>query len=101
MSKLEAIEADIRALPVEQAKQLQDWLSDYLEERAELNPKFVESIERGKVDLKSGQKKSRGFVRRGKALVYSSGSSDVLTNDAERAVIDQVRQETNEPSQTS
>jgi hypothetical protein len=53
MSKLETIEA--RALPVEQAEQLQDWLSEYLEERAELNPKFVESIERGKADLKAGR----------------------------------------------
>lgn len=55
MSKLETIEADIRALPVEQAEQLQDWPSEYLEERAELNPKFVESIERGKADLKAGR----------------------------------------------
>lgn len=55
MSKLEMIEADIRALPREQAEQLQDWLSDYLEERAELSPSFVESIERGKADLKAGR----------------------------------------------
>ena len=55
MSKIETIEAEIRALPVEQAEQLQDWLSEYLEERAELNPKFVESIERGKADLKAGR----------------------------------------------
>ena len=54
MSKLETIEAEIRALPVDQAERLQDWLSEYLEERAELNPKFVESIERGKADLKAG-----------------------------------------------
>ena len=65
MSKLETIEANIRALPVGQAEQLQDWLSEYLEERAELNAKFVESIERGKADLKSGQQKRRGFVRPG------------------------------------
>ena len=51
----ETIEADIRALPLEQAEQLQDWLSEYLEERAELNPKFVESIERGKADLRAGR----------------------------------------------
>lgn len=55
MSKLEAIEAEIRALPVEQAERLQDWLSDYLEERAELNPEFVKSIERGKADLKASR----------------------------------------------
>ena len=55
MSRLETIEAEIRELPVEQAEQLQDWLSEYLEERAELNPKFVESIERGKADFKAGR----------------------------------------------
>jgi hypothetical protein len=55
MSKLEAIEEEIRALPLEKAEKLQDWLSEYLEERGELNPKFVESIERGKADLKAGR----------------------------------------------
>ena len=55
MSKLEAIEAEIRALPREKAEELQDWLSEYLEDHAELNPKFLESIERGKADLKAGR----------------------------------------------
>jgi hypothetical protein len=55
MSKLEAIEYDIRTLPMEAAEELHEWLSQYLEERAELNPKFVESIERGKADLKAGR----------------------------------------------
>jgi hypothetical protein len=55
MSKLAAIEAEIRALPQEDAEELQDWLSEYLEERADLNPKFVESIERGKADLRAGR----------------------------------------------
>ncbi|HEY6228948.1 MAG TPA: hypothetical protein VI282_17645 [Verrucomicrobiae bacterium] len=55
MSKLEAIEAEIRALPREKAEQLQDWLSSYLEDHAELNPEFVKSIERGKADLKAGR----------------------------------------------
>ena len=45
MSKLEAIEAEVRKLPLEQAVELQDWLSDYLEDSAELNPEFVASIE--------------------------------------------------------
>jgi hypothetical protein len=40
MSKLEAIEAEIRALPREKTEELQDWLSEYLEDHAELNPKF-------------------------------------------------------------
>jgi hypothetical protein len=55
MSKLELIEAEIRGLSLEKAEELQDWLSEYLEERAELNPKFVESIERGRADLKAGR----------------------------------------------
>jgi hypothetical protein len=55
MSKLEAIEAEIRALPRDKAEQLQDWLSAYLEDQAELNPEFVESIERGKADIKAGR----------------------------------------------
>lgn len=55
MSKLEAIEAEIRALSRTEAEELQDWLSEYLEDHAELNPKFVESIERGKADIKAGR----------------------------------------------
>ena len=55
MSKLEAIEAEIRALPREKAEELQDWLSEYLEDQAELNADFVKSIERGKADLKAGR----------------------------------------------
>jgi len=55
MSKLEAIEAEIRSLPRDKAEELQDWLSEFLEDRAELNPAFVESIERGNADLKAGR----------------------------------------------
>ena len=55
MSKREAIEAEIRSLPRNEAEQLQDWLSEYLEDQAELNPEFVKSIERGKTDLKAGR----------------------------------------------
>jgi len=55
MSKIEAIEAEIRSLPRSEAERLQDWLSEYLEDHAELNPEFVKSIERGKADLKAGR----------------------------------------------
>lgn len=55
MSKLEAIEAEIRSLPREKAQQLQDWLSEYLEDQAELNPEFLKSIERGNADLAAGR----------------------------------------------
>jgi hypothetical protein len=55
MSKIEALEAEIRSWPREDAERLQDWLSEYLEDRAELNPEFVESIERGNADLAAGR----------------------------------------------
>jgi hypothetical protein len=38
---------------LDEAEELQDWLSEYLENRAELNSNFVASIERGKADLKA------------------------------------------------
>jgi len=55
MSKLEAIEREIQALPREHALELQDWLADFLEDQAELNPEFVARIERGKADLREGR----------------------------------------------
>ena len=51
MSKAE-IEREIRALPRDEAFALQDWLSDYLEDQAELQPEFLASIERGKADVR-------------------------------------------------
>jgi hypothetical protein len=59
MSKLETIEAEVRKLPPEQAMQLQDWLANYLEDEAELNPEFVASIERGQADLSEGRVRVR------------------------------------------
>ena len=59
MSRLEAIETEVRKLAREQALQLQDWLADYLEDRAELNPEFLASIERGKADLREGRVRVR------------------------------------------
>ncbi len=55
MSKLEAIEREIQALPREHALELQDWLADLLENQGGVNPEFVASIERGKVDLREGR----------------------------------------------
>ena len=55
MSKIEALQAEVRKLPLEQAVELQDWLADYLEDSAELNPEFVASIERGNADLREGR----------------------------------------------
>lgn len=53
MSKLEAIEAEVRALPPQEVQQLQEWLADYLKDQAELRPEFVASIERGQADLRA------------------------------------------------
>jgi hypothetical protein len=51
MNKLDIIEAEVRNLPREQARDLQDWLADYLEDEAEIKPAFLASIERGKADF--------------------------------------------------
>jgi hypothetical protein len=59
MSKLEAIETEVRTLPREQAFELQDWLAEYLEDQAQLSPDFVASIERGQADLRAGRVRVR------------------------------------------
>ena len=55
MPVLEAIENDIKQLPREAALELQDWLSDYLDDQEELSPEFLASIERGKSDINTGR----------------------------------------------
>jgi len=55
MSTVQEIEAAVQQLPVEKARELQDWLADYLEDDAELTPEFVASIERGQADLRAGR----------------------------------------------
>lgn len=55
MSTIQEIESAVQQLPVEQARELQDWLADYLEDDAELTPEFVASIERGQADLRVGR----------------------------------------------
>lgn len=59
MKEIEVLEKQIRSLPREQALQLQDWLADYLEDQAELNPESIASIERGKADLREGRVRIR------------------------------------------
>jgi len=59
MSKLETIETEVRSLPREQARELQDRLADYLEDEAELNSEFIASLERGKADLREGRVRVR------------------------------------------
>ncbi len=55
MSQLEFIEAEIQRLPRTEAEQLQDWLAEYLEDRAAVSPDFAASIERGRADLRDGR----------------------------------------------
>ena len=55
MSTIQEIETAVQQLPVEKARELQDWLADYLEDDAELTPEFVASIERGQADLRAGR----------------------------------------------
>ena len=59
MSDLEIIEVEVRKLPIIKALQLQDWLADYLEDQAQLNPEFLGSIERGQADVREGRVRVR------------------------------------------
>lgn len=59
MPTLESIEEEIKALPREAARDLQDWLAGYLDEQEELHPDFVASIERGKQDVLQGRVRIR------------------------------------------
>jgi hypothetical protein len=54
MPTLDAIENEIKALPRNVARELQDWLADYLDDQEELSPEFTASIERGKKDVQEG-----------------------------------------------
>lgn len=55
MSALDSIEHQILSLTKTEAAKLQDWLSDYLEEKAELSDEFITSIEKGRAELAAGE----------------------------------------------
>ncbi len=55
MPSIENIEREIKALPREQAIELQDWLAEFLDSQEELNPAFAAAIERGKQDVIHGR----------------------------------------------
>lgn len=55
MPVLEAIENEIKQLPRDEARELQDWLADYLDDQEELTADFVAAIERGKSEIAQGQ----------------------------------------------
>ncbi len=51
MSQVEAIEQTIRTLPLEQVRELQEWLQDYLEDLEEMRPEFVARLDRAQQQL--------------------------------------------------
>jgi hypothetical protein len=54
MPSLDSIEKEIKALPRSAARELHEWLADYLDDHEELDPKFVASVEQGKKDVQKG-----------------------------------------------
>lgn len=54
MSTLSEIETAISRLPVSDAKALQEWLEQWLEDQRQMTPEFLASIESGKADLAGG-----------------------------------------------
>jgi hypothetical protein len=54
MSQVEILEREIRRLPKDQARKLQAWLADYLEDQETLSPEFLQRIEHGKRDVAEG-----------------------------------------------
>ena len=55
MSQIETLAAEIRRLPKAQARELHDWLADYVEDQETLAPDFVQRIEEGRRDLAAGR----------------------------------------------
>lgn len=55
MSTLELIESKVSELSVTEILELQDWINEYLEDHAALNPEFLVSIDRGLADLEQGR----------------------------------------------
>ena len=55
MSQVETIEQEIRRLSKEQARALQEWLEDYLEDLQEMRPEFVARLDRAQKELADGK----------------------------------------------
>lgn len=55
MSHVEALEQEIRRLPKAEARQIFEWLADYVEDQETLSPEFVQRIEEGKRDIAAGR----------------------------------------------
>ena len=59
MSKIEKIEADLRALFVQELEQVRDWLEGFLEDQLQVTDDFKASIGRGLRDLEEGRVRVR------------------------------------------
>ena len=55
MSKIEKIEADLRALSVQELEEVRDWLEAFLEDQLQVTEEFKASIERGRRDIAEGR----------------------------------------------
>ena len=55
MSTVAEIESAISRLPLAEAREISEWLEQWLEDRKEMSPEFIASIERGKDDLAAGR----------------------------------------------
>jgi len=55
MSQVESIEGEIRQLPAEQVRALQEWIADYLEDLEEVRPEFIARLDRAQQQLDEGK----------------------------------------------
>jgi len=55
MNHVEALEQEIRRLPIEERRRIYEWLADYLDDQEDLSPEFVKRIEEGKQDIVAGR----------------------------------------------
>ena len=55
MSQVETIEQTIRTLPMEQVRELQEWLQDCLEDWEEMRPEFVARLDLAQQQLDEGK----------------------------------------------
>ncbi len=55
MSTVEEVESAIAKMSPQELRQLSEWLENFLEDRMEILPEFLESIRRGEAGLASGR----------------------------------------------
>jgi AbrB family looped-hinge helix DNA binding protein len=79
-------------VPIDQAGRVV--LPKYVREELAMKPgdRLTVSVQGSSVTLTPNRRKA-GFIRRGKALVFSTGGDDVLTQEAVNAVLEEGREE--------